>query len=422
MRKLKLKYALLFCPFFALANDTTLLTNSISIHSKILIESNALNLDFANHMLFGGYINDNIKEDWFEILQNNNSIFSEFSNGITFKKSYPKSSFFVSLEDRNFIRTNFSDSLFRLIFLGNYNFQDQELTFKNTFIGFDRFQQLKIGFSRNFNIKQKAFALQTALSYLNGNQHFSFYSPNASFYTAPNGTYNDLQYTFTAFATDTSSFNLLENNGNGLAWDFAFSHQAGNKKYTIYVKDLGFILWKENNLSFSTDTSFTFQGITINDITEFNDSILQNEQDKFVEDILLENNNKHAKSYLPAHVGIQIEADNQGHFFSKYIAGIDLRWQPFADDKLLSPAKITQGIIQSGYNPYFYVQPIAITKIGEFYPQIGIGGYAQKASIGLGSKFGKRFPLNININHLESVFQGKMSQNLHVFSQFTINF
>ena len=73
---------------------------------------------------------------------------------------------------------------------------------------------------------------------------FHFYQKKPAFYTAPYGTYNDLEYDIRAFATDTANFNYFENNGHGVAFDFALNFQLKEKKYSIYLFDLGYIDWK----------------------------------------------------------------------------------------------------------------------------------------------------------------------------------
>ena len=63
-------------------------------------------------------------------------------------------------------------------------------------------------------MQENYLTISTAFSYLNGNHHLSFIAENASFYTAPFGTHNSLDYDMNAFATDTANFNYFENNGN----------------------------------------------------------------------------------------------------------------------------------------------------------------------------------------------------------------
>ena len=422
MKKLIFPLLILILPVFSHAADTTLTNDSISWKSEISLESNSLNMDFANRMLFGGYINESQKNSWISKLDDNNTIFSEVSNTLSFHRNFDDNSFFFSIADRNLAKMSFTKDLMKVALFGNYNYQGDTLHFDKTNFTLDRFQQIKLGYGKIFKIQENNLTISTAVSYLNGNHHLSFTAENASFYTAPFGTHNSLDYDMNVFATDTANFKYFQNNGNGFAFDFAINFESKNKKYTLYLDDLGYINWKESELKYNTDTSFSFNGFEIENLLDFNDSILEAESDKYLEDIYIKARKGTVKSYIPANFGFKMETPLNDHYFSKYIIGFNLKWQPNQDNQLLSFEKVLQGFYESGYSPYFYLKTFTQTKNALLIPQISIGGYSQKLSFGITTQFGNKIPIRIGTQHLESIFKGKESNSLSVYLQTGMKF
>ena len=70
------------------------------------------------------------------------------------------------------------------------------------------------------------------------------------------------------------------------------------------------------------------------------------------------------------------------------------------DDTLLSVKKIAQGIIESNYDPYFYLQTTSETKYLDIMSQFAYGGFTKNINTGLAIRFGKSFPITIGSNHL----------------------
>jgi len=422
LKKLIYTLLLLICPYITKATCTILAQDTLILRSTINVESNSLNLDFASRMLFGGYINESQKNSWISKLDENNILFSEICNTVSLRKNFGDNSFSFSISDRNLAKMLFSKDLMKVALFGNYNYQGDTLHFDKTNFTLDRFQQIKMGYEKIFKIQENNLTINTAVSYLNGNHHISFMSGNASFYTAPFGTHNSLNYDINAFATDTANFKYFENNGNGFAIDFTLSVQNNEKKYTLYLTDLGFVNWKESALKYYTDTSFSFNGFEIENLLDFNDSILEAESEKYLEDIYIKTRKGTVKSYIPANFGFKMETPLNDSYFSKYILGFNLKWQPNQDNKILSFEKVLQGFYESTYSPYFYLKTFTQTKHALLIPQIAIGGYTNKLSFGLTTQFGNKIPIRIGAQHLESIFKEKESNSLSVYLQIGIKF
>ena len=328
--------------------------HSVEWNSNFLFESNGLDKSFLSTMLYGGYINSEMKTEWINTGNKNNIVHSEISNGVSYTyhfkklpsppipcincpkqeiisppKIVPEQSIGFSFSDRNLLNAKFSDNLLRIGFEGNYNYQDQKLGFDNTNIRADRFQQYKLSYSRFTN---KA-SISAGISYLAGNHHLSYIIEKGSLYTAPLGTSLSIQYDMKAVITDSSNFSIFTRNGNGIAVDFSTGFNI--KKYYIHlsITDLGFIKWKPSSITLATDSNFNFQGIEVEDIFSFNDSLLDANN---LKNDVFRTQNTSFKSYIPATIHAAVSRKIGHNYFKIYTAGVIAKWQPYMDNKTLS--------------------------------------------------------------------------------------
>ena len=150
---------LLFFPFVLIAQESK---HEITWKSNFIFESNSLNKDFLNSMLYSGYITDDMKSKWIASGNETNIINSEIRNELSYTYYFDKQSISsvysmfplnigFSVTDINILNASFTDDLLRLGFEGNFHHQDKTLNFSNTNIRADRFQQYKIRYSTAIN-------------------------------------------------------------------------------------------------------------------------------------------------------------------------------------------------------------------------------------------------------------------------------
>ena len=246
--------------------------------------------------------------------------------------------------------------------------------------------------------------IKSGISFLNGNHHLSYIIRNGNLYTAPFGSSINLDYNINTFMTDTSNFSLFTNNGNGIAFDIGLNFNFQNKNIDLSITDLGFIMWNTSSNTFFTDSSFNFQGIEIENIFDFNDSIL--EANNLTDDIP-ESKNNSFKSYIPAILHLSVSGQTQNNYLKTYTIGVFARWQPYSDVNLL---KIENGIIESNYTPLYYIQSVFKTKYINLFPKISYGGYTQDINFHLAASYGKTHQITLGSNHIEQ-FLKKENQN-----------
>ena len=409
-----MRILLIICctPLF-LSAQTDEIKHSIEWNTDLLFESGSLDKSFLNTMLYGGYISEIKKTRWINSGEENNVLYSEINNRLsyTFKKN--NYSFGISLSDRNILNTSFSDDLLRLVFEGNFNYQNKTLDFGGTSIRADRFQQYTFTYGTNI----KKVKVTTSLSYLAGNHHLSYIIEKGSLYTAPFGTSLDIAYDMSAFVSDTSSLNPFKNNGNGLALGLSTEFKFKEKTIHISFSDLGFIMWDPTSFNLATDSNFNFSGIEVENILSFSDSVIQENN---INDGILNTNQVSFKSYIPANFHFRISGYSNYKYLKNYTLGIQAKWQPYLDNTPLSFAKIRQGFNESNFKNLYYIKSILNAKYCNIIPTLSYGGYSSYINLGLALSKGKKHNLTLGTHHLEDVLKKNSAKAISVY--FNIKF
>ena len=410
----KLLIILLSVPQILLA-QTDVNKHSIEWNTNLLFESSSLDKSFLNTMLYGGHITDSIKTNWINSEENNNVLYSEISNGLSYTFKGNNNTFGFSFVDRNILNASFTDDLLRLAFEGNFHYQDKTLDFGSTSIRADRFQQYKLSYATSF----KQVKVSTSVSYLSGNHHLSYIIEKGSLYTAPFGTSLDIAYDISAFVSDTASLNPFESNGNGLSLGFSTEFQF--KEHTIHFSfsDLGYIKWNPTSITLAADSNFAFSGIEIDDFYSFNDSLI--DVDDSTDDFPSSKKGKF-KSYIPASFHFKVSGSTDNKYLKSYTLGIQGKWQPYLDNKPLSFSKIGQGFKESNFKTLYYMQSVLSTKFCDFIPTLSYGGYSSDTNFGLALSKGKKHNFTIGTHHLEDVLKSNSAKAVSVYFNIKLQF
>ena len=408
----KILIILLIVPHILLAQNK-LNKHSIEWNTNLIFESSSLDKSFLNTMLYGGYITDNIKTNWISTGGNNNVLYSEITNGLSYSLERNNNTFGFSFKDRNILNASFTDDLLRLAFEGNFYYQDKTLDFGATSIRADRFQQYILFYATTF----KQLKVSTSISYLSGNHHLSYIIEKGSLYTAPYGTSLDIAYDINAFVSDTASLNPFENNGNGLS--FGLSTEFQFKEHTIHLSfsDLGFIMWDPTSITLAADSNFAFSGVEIDDFYSFNDSLIY--VDDSTEDFPSSQKGKF-KSYIPATFHFKVSGNSDYKYLKNYTFGIQGKWQPYLDNTPISIEKIEQGFKESNFKTLYYMHSVFSTKYCDVIPRLSYGGYSSDTNFGFALSKGKKHNFTIGTYHLEDVLKSNSAKAVSVY--FNIKF
>ena len=379
MKKVLL-YIFIITPFLSYSQEELVLSkvkqNSIYLNSYVSIESNNLNTNFLNSMFYGGFITDEMKDNWINSGDENNRLNAEFTNYLKYEflnKDF--NSFYFQFSDVNYVNCNFKDDLLKLSFYGNYDYQGDTLDFSETSIRIDRYQQYKLGYNFNIFKNNISWNIKTALSYLNGNHHMQLNIDNGSLYTSETGTSLDLNYHIKSMMTDTSDFSPFIGNGNGISMDLSLKITKETDIWEMSIRDLGYIKWKNNSITSSTDNNLTFSGLEIqdfNNLPEFNDSIL---------DISFNQQTSSFQSFIPARITLSYNRILKHHFVKNICIATHSRWQPYYVTGGLNSDLINRGFKESGYINSLDINALIDAKY--LYSNVGIirGGFTDKTNL-----------------------------------------
>ena len=376
------------------------------LSSNISFESSSLNGLIFND-LSTGFIDENQKNTILN-QKNKHLINFELTNSFALKEKIKNNLYYnFSFYDVTHVNAKFDNDLLKLILKGNYDFQDETLEFNNTRFRGNRYQQFKLFFEN----KTENYDFGLGLSYVHGNHNFTFISNNASLYTAPFGTYLNLDYDINAYLTDTTDFSLFETNGNGIAFDFSGSLTILKHKINLYLLDLGYIFWNSNSNNIFVDSSYVFNGVNIDNVFDFNDSILEvsnvlNDYDNINED------RSSFKSYLCSNIGMKVSKKIRSDKFGFITYGVNTRWQPYEDNKKLSFRKIKQGFKESDYKPFYYVETEFFINQLSILPKIGYGGYTNNFNVDLALLLKKNISFALGTHHLEYLLNKESSYGI----------
>ena len=327
------------------SNSYRMKHNTIQLNSHISLESNNLNTNLLNTLLYGGYIDDEMKDNWINAGNKNNKLNSEFINGIRYIfQNKNQRYFYLQISDINNLSSNFTDDFLKLILYGNFNYQGDTLDFSNTSIRINRYQQYKFGYNFNIIKDNTNYNIGTALSYLSGNHYMQLNIDEGNLYTHEMGTSLDINYDIKTMMTDTSNFSPFTNNGNGVSLDFSLHINKEDNIIGVHMRDLGFIKWKKNSIINNTDSSFSFSGIEIedfNNVTTFNDSIL---------DITLSKKNNYFRSFIPAKITFSYNKILDHNILKNIWIATHTIWQPLYVEGGINTDLIYRGLKESVYD------------------------------------------------------------------------
>lgn len=250
--------------------------NQIVVNSYGGVASNAIPQNFMNKFIFPGFIDKDLKDEASGKLKDENIFGGEFITDINtyFKPgSFTKNGFWgVGFGTNIEGNLNFTKDLFNLIFYGNKPYAGQTLDLNNTSFEAIGYSHIDFTLGKSYKKNQATHNYWIDLGVVLGHNFTSFNLPLASVYTEPNGSYVDVTIKDGEMAfSDTSSTSLI--NGFGGKLNLNYHYQSEKTTLLVQAKNIGGISWNSVT-SYDIDTTLRFEGIEVDDIFEFSDSVL----------------------------------------------------------------------------------------------------------------------------------------------------
>lgn len=204
---------------------------------------------------------------------------------------------------------------------GNKRYSDQIADLSNseyeswwfTSLNFEkRFKKDSSYYSANFNL-------------VIGHDYESYQVNTAKIYTEPNGEYIDaeLDYTF----NKTNNENSIPFRGIGITTGFSFRRALGSKfQIEAEIDDFGLMYWT-NAEQVRVDSSFRFVGLQFDNIFELNDSIRDNETDRYSNGFYKEEKTRLAK-FMPFLLNLKLQYNLKGSYLKQIYLATDYRYLP----------------------------------------------------------------------------------------------
>lgn len=337
----------------SLFNQSTIQFSSFNHYA-----SNKFNNALMDKFIFGGFIDEELKNENYNRLKNANNLGGEFEQTIIsyspnihpMKKD--KYGLILSFSDNHFVSGNLSKDIFGLTFFGNSQYVGDTLDLSFASIKYQHYQKL------GFGLYDISTGSSVRISYVIGSKGFDFYTGDSYFLT--HEPIDTLELNLLGEGFSTKQFSpYMAFQGNGISLDinynFFFENKKGNRQIlNLKVNNVGGIFWNKNSSIYTVDSTSYFTGFDVKDFIG-KDSLT--EQWNFEDTIGIAKKTGRFGEALPIEIEIQKLADLNGNKL-QLIAGF-------------------KAIITTAYKPYFYAgvyyKPINQLLINSY---LSYGGYA----------------------------------------------
>jgi hypothetical protein len=252
---------------------------SVSANLDFDAGSNGMNNRMLSKLLFGGYIDNNMKNESSKLLKGENKLGVNLIYGVNaFFKGNSKVDILVGVKDQEIVNATYTYDFYNLMFYGNQMYKGKTANLAGSNVNALRFQEVKVGFIRhNFDSIAR---IGVSVSFLKGEQLLYLKAnKGSSLYTSGDGSEIIFNSNFNMALSDTSNKHFYGFNGVGASADIFFEtpykSRVGKRSVLIVnANNIGFIHWLSNSVQYSSDSTLRFSGYHVNNIFDLKDSTL----------------------------------------------------------------------------------------------------------------------------------------------------
>jgi hypothetical protein len=221
----------------------------------------------------------------------------------------------IGFGTRQFRSVRFTNDLYNLIFFGNKEFAGETVDFDNTKFNLIDFQELQLGFFKDYQDNGMKIRGYFGLNILKGQMLQRLNVISGSFYTAEDGEYIDLDTKFRYYTSDMSHKKFSDFNGVGLSCDAYIRIEDVKSKmtFTFSSQDLGYIVWTKNSYVARVDTTMHFDGVEISNVLTIAESSLHGvSKDSLMDLIYAHNDTTPLTISLPERLTLEVQKEWNG--------------------------------------------------------------------------------------------------------------
>lgn len=379
--------------FFQNEDSTSVLDtkrNMLVIDGNGIYDSNSLYNELTLGLLLGRDLDRETRLRSQDELQSDNRLGYEIQAGLTYRHfsdslfGSGKLGWQISTSHYEVLSVKFTDDLYDVLFFGNAHLADETAYMD----GSDHFgmKYQKVG----FGIFDKKDLSSITLSLVNGQQYSRNDLRTLSLYTAPDGTFLDLELNGTLESSDSTNMGYGSSNGLGAAVDFEWNlpvsiagRDSRFSQFSLAVQDLGFVAWNAQSHFAEPDTTMRFEGVTVNDIFDI-DGLLPDGSD-LLDSIGIHIAQKSAVRMLPVLARLSLRSQFLPRWYAE--AGVQFR---------AVKAYVPYGWMNLSYLP---AEHFRITVSGAYG---GFGGF--RLGVGLETLISQSFYLKLNTSNILGSF------------------
>jgi hypothetical protein len=366
-RRFKIVFGfLLFCTFIRAQYNTEFLNygqtgRSVAVNLDFDAGSNGLSSRLVNKLVWGGYIDNDLKKESSKYLRAKNNFGINLNYDVSaFLKGNNKFDFLIGFKNQEILNATYSRDFFNLMFYGNQSYKGLTADLSNCNVNALRFQEVKFGVM--MHQVDSVGKIGVSVSFIKGEQLFFIKTgKTSSLYTSADGSELLLNSNFNVAISDTNNKRLGSFNGIGASADIFFEttykSKIGKKSVLVVnANNLGFIHWQNQSVQYSSDSVFKYTGYNINNIFDLKDSTIS----RINADSLLRNVSNARSQDFNVNIPTNLVIVNKIFFSDMFSLSQGFRF-----------------IFNANYRPYLFFEPEFKYKKLIFGLHAGYGGYAR---------------------------------------------
>jgi hypothetical protein len=398
-------FLVLFCFIYKAQYNTEFINyanikRSVSVNLDYDAGSNGMSASFTNKLIWGGYIDSDLKKESSRHLRQKNNFGINLNYDVsTFIKGNSKFDFLIGFKNQEVLNATYSKDFFNLMFYGNDSYRGATANLENCNVNALRFQEVKFG--AIMHKVDSVGKIGISVSFLKGEQLFYLKTnKNASLYTSADGSELVLNSNFNLAISDTNNKNITSFNGVGASADIFFetpykSNIGKRSVLLVNANNIGFIHWQNNSVQYSSDSSLRFSGYTVNNIIDLKDSTLN----RINRDSLLRGLTNARRENFNTNIPTNLVIINK-IYFGKELFCLQTGFR---------------FIFNANYKPYVFVEPEYRVKNVTFALHTGYGGYV-RLNVGASVMWNcKNWCLRIGSNSLQGYVVPKSASGQGLF-------
>lgn len=240
----------------------------IEVSAGLDYRSNGLTNAFTDKFIFGGQIEDDLKDHVQGEVDGKYRFGGDISGGVRFFDfsdslfGSSRCGLFVEVSTNYHARAFFADDFYDVAMYGNRSYAGDTASFDELSAHYLSWQQAGVGL---FDKKTLSFV---SLSIVNGQALSAFFASNAGLYTSLEGDFMTLELVGERQESDTATVGFGSSNGVGSAlnarWNLPLKKDKGF--VSVNLKNVGFINWNEQTLNYEADTTLQYSGVSIEEV------------------------------------------------------------------------------------------------------------------------------------------------------------